>query len=200
MSQLAARIDAQTTMSLQWNMWSLTRLPCTPSQQQQANRRDVSRPLVIKIFETNGRLVETGNALVRPAGLTTAWWQVLGALGYSPMPLPVAHIARNMGITRQAVQRVVDLLLEQGFVALQPNPHHQRAKLVVLTRTGRAALDAAEAAAAPLDQRMLDRIGTRRVATALAVLVEMNEVMAQDVSAPSATAEATRVSRKKGRP
>lgn len=92
------------------------------------------RNLVIKIFETNGRLVETGNALVRSAGLTTAWWQVLGALGYSPMPLPVAHIARNMGITRQAVQRVVDLLLEQGFVALQPNPHHQRAKLVVLTR------------------------------------------------------------------
>lgn len=158
------------------------------------------RNLVIKIFETNGRLVETGNALVRPAGLTTAWWQVLGALGYSPMPLPVAHIARNMGITRQAVQRVVDLLLEQGFVALQPNPHHQRAKLVVLTRTGRAALNAAEAAAAPLDQRMLDRIGARRVATALAVLVEMNEVMAHDVSAPSATADAIRVSRKKGRP
>lgn len=145
--------------------------------------------LVIKVFETNGYLVETGNTLVRAAGLTTAWWQVLGALGYSPVPLPVAHIARNMGITRQAVQRVVDLLVERGFVSLQLNPHHQRAKLVVLTPAGRAALDAAEAAAAPLDQRILDRIGARRVATALAVLTEIGEVIAQgDASTAAAVA------------
>lgn len=140
---------------------------------------DVSvRDLALAVFETNGRLVDAGNALVRPAGLTTAWWQVLGALGYSSHPLPVAHIARNMGLTRQAVQRVVDLLVDHGLVEQRPNPHHQRAKLIVLTPEGRAALTKAEQAVAPLDQAILDRIGPERLAIAITALRAMNAAMA----------------------
>ena len=147
------------------------------------------RSLVLAVFETNGRLVDTGNALVRPAGLTTAWWQVLGALGYSPHPLPVAHIARNMGLTRQAVQRVVDLLIARGLVSQEVNPHHQRAKLIVLTAEGRAALASAEAAVAPLDQAILDRIGAERIADAAAVLRDMNAVMAEVLPALTQSAD-----------
>lgn len=131
------------------------------------------RQLVLGVFETKGRLVDTGNALVRPLGLTTAWWQVIGALGYSPVPLPVAHIARNMGLTRQAVQRVVDELEKRGFVVFEANPHHVRARLVVLTPAGRAALQAAEAAVEPLDRRLLARLGAEPVAAAIAVLQAM---------------------------
>ena len=122
--------------------------------------------------------METGNHLVRDAGLTTAWWQVLGALGYSPVPLPVAHIARNMGLARQSVQRVVDLLEKRGLVRLEQNPHHRRAKLVVLTPTGRDALAAAEAAEAPMNRLVLDRIGAERIAAAMAVMAEINEMAA----------------------
>lgn len=135
------------------------------------------RDLALAVFETNGRLVDAGNELVRPAGLTTAWWQVLGALGYSPHPLPVSHIARNMGLTRQAVQRVVDLLVGHGLVAMEPNPHHQRAKLIVLTPAGRDALSRAEQAVVPIDTAILDRVGPDRLAVAVAVLREMNDAM-----------------------
>lgn len=137
------------------------------------------RDLVISIFGTSGRLVEAGNHLVRDAGLTTAWWQVLGALGYSPVPLPVAHIARNMGLARQSVQRVVDLLVSHGLVRLDKNPHHRRAKLVLLTPAGRDALAAAEAAEEPLNRLILHRIGSDRIAAALEVLAEMNEVVTE---------------------
>ena len=135
------------------------------------------RSLVIAVFALNGRLVETGNQLVGDAGLTTAWWQVLGAIGYSPAPLPVAHVARNMGLSRQSVQRVVDLLAEREMVEYRVNPHHQRAKLVVLTPAGRAALDTAEAAEKPLNQAMLKEIGGGRIAAALEVLSEMNQLI-----------------------
>ena len=148
----------------------------------------------MRVFETNGSLVEAGNRIVRPIGLTTAWWQVLGALGYSPTPLPVAHIARNMGLTRQAVQRVVDLLVERGLVNHQPNPHHQRAKLIVLTAAGRAALDEAEVAAVPLDQAILDRVGIDRLETAASVLREMNDVI-RETFQPAADAAATATQR-----
>ena len=142
------------------------------------------RDLVIRIFATNGALVDTGNELVRPLGLTTAWWQVLGALGYAPAPLPVAQIARNMGLTRQSVQRVVELLAGRGFVTLAENPHHQRAKLVVLTDTGRAALAAAENVVAEVDRAAIARIGADRVITAIAVLDELRDVLAQGRDGP----------------
>lgn len=137
----------------------------------------IVRGLVLAIFESNGRLVDAGNRIVGPLGLTTAWWQVLGALGYASFPLPVAHIARNMGLTRQSVQRVTDLLVERGFVKLEPNPHHLRAKLVVLTPAGRAALQQAEEAVLSLDEHILKRVGAERLATAMDVLHDLNSAL-----------------------
>jgi DNA-binding MarR family transcriptional regulator len=93
--------------------------------------------LILEVFRLNGRLLAAGDALVRDLGLTSARWQVLGAVAMSPVLLPVAHIARNMGLSRQGVQRVVDELEARGLVRFEQNPHHRRAKLVVLTERGR---------------------------------------------------------------
>src|SRR5271166_4204772 len=89
--------------------------------------------LILEVFRLNGRLLEAGDALVADIGLTSARWQVLGAVALSAVPLPVAHIARNMGLARQSVQRLVDEMLADGLVRHAPNPHHRRAKLVLLT-------------------------------------------------------------------
>jgi DNA-binding MarR family transcriptional regulator len=67
-------------------------------------------------------------------GLTSARWQVLGALEAGP--LPAAEIARRMGLKRQSVQRLVDVLAEEGIVAFEDNPLHRRAKLVRTTDEG----------------------------------------------------------------
>jgi DNA-binding MarR family transcriptional regulator len=99
--------------------------------------------LVLETFRFNGRLLVTGDALVADLGLTSARWQVLGAMALSPVPLSVAQIARNMGLTRQAVQRLVNEMQDDGLVRLAPNPHHQRAKLVLLTAAGKTAFAAA---------------------------------------------------------
>ncbi len=95
--------------------------------------------LVIDVFRLNGDLLAAGDALVYDLGLTSARWQVLGAVALSPVALPVAHIARNMGLTRQAVQRVVDDMRADGLVRLEPNPHHRRAMLVAMTAQGEIA-------------------------------------------------------------
>ncbi|ADX47722.1 MarR family transcriptional regulator [Paracidovorax avenae] len=137
------------------------------------------RELALAIFAANGRLLNAGNELVAHLGLTSAWWQVLAALRYSAGPLAVASIARNMGLTRQAVQRIVDLLEERGLVEFQPNPHHRRAKLVVLTRAGLDAVTRAERAVAPIDQAIAERIGTARIRGAVATLRAMVEVISE---------------------
>ncbi|GGE96555.1 MarR family winged helix-turn-helix transcriptional regulator [Sphingomonas prati] len=137
------------------------------------------RELALAIFAANGRLIGAGNELVAHLGLTSAWWQVLAALRYSPVPLPTASIARNVGLTRQAVQRIVDVLAERGLVEFQANPHHQRAKLVVLTPEGLAAVNGAEGAVAPLDQAIADRIGNECLQAAIATLGEMVAVISE---------------------
>jgi len=96
--------------------------------------------VILEIFRLNGRLLSTGDALMRPLGQTSARWQVLGALDEDGQT--VADIGRRMGLTRQSVQRTADLLEADGLVSYADNPAHQRAKLAMLTPRGRATLDA----------------------------------------------------------
>lgn len=103
--------------------------------------------LILEIFRTNGALLAAGDRLVGGCGLTSARWQVLGALAAEP--LPVAHVARAMGLTRQGVQRTVNDLVRDGLAAFAENPHHRRAKLVRLTEAGQAAYAAATALQVP---------------------------------------------------
>lgn len=90
--------------------------------------------LILEIFRVNGLLLGAGDQLSRGLGLTSARWQVLGAL--SEGPLSVAQVARNMGLKRQSVQRLVNVLEEEGVVRFEDNPHHLRAKLICMTASG----------------------------------------------------------------
>lgn len=105
--------------------------------------------LIVALFRLNGRLLLAGDRLVAGLGLTSARWQVLGAIALSPVPEPVARLARNMGLNRQGVQRIVGELVAEGFVELKDNPHHRSAKLVVMTAKGAQAYDAALRAQTP---------------------------------------------------
>jgi DNA-binding MarR family transcriptional regulator len=95
--------------------------------------------LVLEVFRLNGRLLSAGDRLTKPVGLTSARWQVLGAL--EDQGRSVAQIARKMGLARQNVQRLADVLEKEGIVAYAPNPDHRRAKLVCLTERGKKALE-----------------------------------------------------------
>ena len=108
----------------------------SPSDPVRSHLSSSLSDLVVEVFKLNGDLLEAGDTLVGDLGLTSARWQVLGAISRSATALPVAHLARNMGLTRQAVQRVVDDMHAGGLVTLDPNPHHSRAKLVSMTRRG----------------------------------------------------------------
>jgi DNA-binding MarR family transcriptional regulator len=134
------------------------------------SRQAAVTDLILETFRLNGRLLASGDALVADLGLTSARWQVLGAIALSQASLPVAHIARNMGLTRQAVQRLVNEMEADGLVRLAPNPHHQRARLVLLTAPGRTAYEAAMQRQAPWAGSLADRLSVKEIETAVSVL------------------------------
>lgn len=91
----------------------------------------------LDVFRFHSALIAAGDRLTKPVGLTAARWQVLSTVARSPRPESVAHIARLMGLTRQAVQRLANEMVASGLLYYEPNPHHKRAALLILTLSGR---------------------------------------------------------------
>ena len=129
--------------------------------------------LVVEVFRLNGDQLAIGNALSADLGLTSARWQVLGAIFLSPVPIPVAHIARNMGLTRQAVQHSVDEMKVDGLVRLEVNPHHRRAMLVMMTERGAAAYHAVSERHGRWAQEVMAGLAPERIEAVSEVLREI---------------------------
>jgi DNA-binding MarR family transcriptional regulator len=105
--------------------------------------------LILDLFRLNSRIVIAGDRLVAGLGLTSARWQILGAIAEADRPQPVAWLARDLGANRQNVQRIVNDLRKEGLVAFEVNPHHRRAQLVILTDKGKKTFDSAMDLQAP---------------------------------------------------
>lgn len=129
--------------------------------------------VIISTFRLNGRLMEVAQQLAAEGGLTAAWWQVLG--GVLDEPRTVAEIGRGMGMTRQGVQRVADLLAERGLAEYRPNPNHRRAKLLACTEAGYWAIRRISLVQRP----WADRVGAQLSADELrSTLATMNRLVA----------------------
>jgi DNA-binding MarR family transcriptional regulator len=136
---------------------------------------DALTELVLDVFRFNNLLLTAGDRLVAGLGLTSARWQVLGAIMDAERPQPVAWLARNLGGNRQNVQRIVNDLQGEGLVAFEPNPHHRRAQLVVLTDKGRRAYDAAIRLQVPWINTLSDGLLLKDIETARQVVAAVRE-------------------------
>ena len=103
---------------------------------KRTNEGNTLTQLILEIFQINGELLAAGNKITKPFGLTSARWQVMGAIDLAEQPLTVAQIARRMGLTRQGVQRIVNDLKQIEMVELLDNRDHKRAPLIAITAAG----------------------------------------------------------------
>jgi DNA-binding MarR family transcriptional regulator len=133
------------------------------------------------VFRLNGQLFILGEALASQAGLTGAWWQVLGAI--LRQPLSVADIAREIGVTRQSVQRVADLLVAEGRAEFRPNPAHARSKLLAPTTKGRDAVRRIAPAHAALADRLAVELGVDQLRDSLAKLERLSVALGSLIGA-----------------
>ena len=92
--------------------------------------------LVLTLFRLNGLLIAEGDAMTKGLGLTHARWKVIGAIALSSAGLTVPGIARVLGQSRQAVQRITDVMVADGILVYTENPKHKRSALVTLSERG----------------------------------------------------------------
>lgn len=131
--------------------------------------------VVLELFRLNNRMLSAGDRLVADLGLTSARWQVLGTIVAAERAQPVAWLARDMGGNRQNVQRIVNDLAAEGLVAFQPNPHHRRAQLVVLTDKGKEAFSAAMNVQTPWINRLADGLRVADIETTREVISTLRQ-------------------------
>ena len=146
--------------------------------------------LILESFRFHGALILAGDALTAELGLTSARWQVIGAIALASAPLPVAQIARNMGRARQSVQRVVNELVAAGLLAFAANPNHRRAKLVRLTDAGQTAYRATVARQVPWANDLAADLTPDAIAAALRVLQALRHRLEETGALPAAAATA----------
>jgi len=134
--------------------------------------------VIVATFRLNGRLMEVAQQLAAHGGLTAAWWQVLG--GVLDEPRTVAEIGRRMGMTRQGVQRVADLLVEHDLAEYRPNPAHRRAKLLACTEAGYWAIRRISLVQRPWAKQIGAQVGTDELRNALATMHRLLAVLEAD--------------------
>lgn len=134
---------------------------------------DALTDLILSLFRVNNLTLAWGDRLVAPFGLTSARWQILGAIVFAERPQPVAWLARDLGANRQNVQRIVNDLEKEGLILFEPNPHHRRAQLVVLTEKGRRTYDDAIRTYAPRANALAEGLALSDIETAHRVMVAL---------------------------
>jgi DNA-binding MarR family transcriptional regulator len=139
--------------------------------------------VILSLFRANGLLLAAGDLLAAKEGLTSARWQVLGAIALAERPLTVPQIARRMGLTRQSVHATVQRLGHDGLLELAPNADHRRSPLVCLTEPGRATYAATDRRQAVWVNRLAGEIGRSDLETTARVLDELCRRLEADSAA-----------------
>ncbi|HDR7634722.1 TPA: MarR family transcriptional regulator [Bacillus mycoides] len=73
------------------------------------------------------------------------------------------ELAEYLGVSKQAVSKMVDSLENSGYVARQTHPTDKRGKIIVLTERGLAVMQAKKEIVAEIEQRWIENIGADRM-------------------------------------
>lgn len=131
--------------------------------------------IVLEVFKLGGLLIAEGDKITKTYGLSSARWKILGSLALADSPLTVPQMARMMGQTRQAVQRLVDIMHKDDLLEFFPNPDHKRAKLVTLTTKGNEIYKKIEEKQIPWANQHSSHMKEQDLATTLSTLRKMEQ-------------------------
>ena len=108
------------------------------------------------INELHDKLSELGFEDIRPThGFMFTYITPDGATGI--------ELAEYLGITKQAMSKMVDYLEKNGYVMRKIHPTDKRGKIIVLTERGLLVMKAKEEILTDIEQRWIENIGAERM-------------------------------------
>ncbi len=86
-----------------------------------------------------------------------------------------ALLVKRMGLTKQAVQQLIDELEADGIVARQPDPDDRRGRIVVFTQAGLRVLEDANVVKRRIESKYRGRLGESQFSRFMAMLTWLTE-------------------------
>jgi DNA-binding MarR family transcriptional regulator len=133
----------------------------------------------MRVFPLDRRFTASGEALAKVSGQSLARWLVLEMV--QDDPATVSDIARRLGLTRQAVQRLADLLVADGLAVYEDNPRHRRAKLARIAPNGLTTLRRIQEAQREWADRLGAELGREELERASATLDRVLDVVTREL-------------------
>ena len=127
-----------------------------------------------RLIEVRARLDrEFGRSLEEAHGLLQTWFEVLLRIGRAGVArLKMCDLANEIALTTGGVTRLIDRIVEAGYVQRTPSDSDRRVLYLELTESGHDILEAAcRTHLKDLDEQMFSRL-TRREAQQLDSLLE----------------------------
>lgn len=141
--------------------------------------------LVRQVSTAAYRFAAAADRICRELGVTGAMRDVLTVIASSDPSATVPQIARELAVSRQHVQTLVDKLWERGLTSFVPNPVHARSQLVKLTSKGRIVAQTIREGELELIAGLAADLPSD-AATAVAVLRRLNAALHRRLSADAA--------------
>jgi DNA-binding MarR family transcriptional regulator len=134
----------------------------------------VMTDLAILLNQAFAALKEEMHAEMAQAGyddLGSSFGYVFRLLEHEPRNL--SQVAASLGMTPQGALKIVNDMLEKGYLQRRDDPSDGRTKLLVLTQRARKAMACASGFQASVEQALVDECGKQKVSAMRSVLAAL---------------------------
>jgi DNA-binding MarR family transcriptional regulator/catechol 2,3-dioxygenase-like lactoylglutathione lyase family enzyme len=92
---------------------------------------------------------------------------------------PTQGLAADLGITKQAVSQLTDILVSRGYLERQPDADDRRRIALELTERGQQVLDVSIQGVEAVEHRLLERVSPEQIEAMRSVLIALTEIKAE---------------------
>ncbi len=102
--------------------------------------------------------------------------------GIDPAGGPRQDLPSELGVTKQAVSLVIDVLVNRGYLERHPDPGDRRRVVLELTGQGQQVVDATVRGVEAVDRELEARVPPEQIQAMRAGLIALTEIKAADLS------------------
>jgi DNA-binding MarR family transcriptional regulator/catechol 2,3-dioxygenase-like lactoylglutathione lyase family enzyme len=95
---------------------------------------------------------------------------------------PRQDLPSELGVTKQAVSQVIDVLVNRGYLTRHPDLGDRRRMVLELTGRGREVVGAVQRGIEAVDRRLSERVAPEQVAAMRSVLIALTEIKADAIT------------------
>ena len=95
---------------------------------------------------------------------------------------PSQDLAADLGVTKQAVSQLTEVLVSRGYLERQPDPDDRRRVALELTGRGQEVIDAALLGMEAVDSKLRERVSPEQIEAMRSVLIALTEIKTEAVT------------------